>query len=90
MTMQKFKRLFNAYKKAEKAATVAEMAYDQEPENETIEAAFDRAYEAEHKALMALADGIVEYTTGMVDRKTARIMIMKMPERLEAIVNKIA
>ena len=33
MTMQTFKRLFKAYQKAEKAATAAEMAYDQEPEN---------------------------------------------------------
>lgn len=90
MTMQTFKRLFKAYQKAEKAATAAEMAYDQEPENEAIEAAFDKAYEAEHKALMALANGIVEYTAGMIDIKTARIMIMKMPERLETLVAKIA
>lgn len=90
MTMQNFKRLFKAYQKAEKAATVAEMAYDQEPENEALEAAFDRAYEDEHKAMTELINGIVEYTAGMIDRPTARIMIMKMPERLEALVNRIA
>lgn len=90
MTMQRFKELFETYKRAEIAATEIENRYDAEPENEELETAFDVAYKIEHKALMALADGIVEYTAGMIDRKTARIMIMKMPERLEALVNKIA
>lgn len=90
MTIQRFKKLFETYKKAEMAATEIENRWDAEPDNEALETAFDVAYELEHKALMALANGIVEYTAGMIDIKTARIMIMKMPERLETLVAKIA
>lgn len=90
MTMQRFKKLFETYKKAEMAATEIENKWDADPDNEALETAFDVAYELEYKALMALANGIVEYTAGMIDIKTARIMIMKMPERLETLVAKIA
>ena len=88
--MRKFKRLFNEYKRLNSITNEIEAAWDNDPENEELEADFDKAYIAEHKALTNLMDYIVLYTGGMIDRPTARLMIVKMPERLEALVNRIA
>lgn len=90
MTMKGFKKLFETYKRAEIAASEIENRWESDPENKDLEAAFDVAYELEHKALDNLIDGIVTYTAGLIDRRTAYLMIMKKPEELENIVARIA
>ena len=90
MTMRTFKKLFETFKRAEIAATEIERRWDADPENEALEKAFDVAYELEHKAMTELQKAIVEYTGGMVDMRTAYIMICKYPDRLASLVARIA
>ena len=55
---------------------------------DTGEAASDAAYEAASALCKELTDTIVKVTHGMIDRKTARTMVLAKPDRLIAICEK--
>jgi len=57
---------------------------------DTDEAASDKAYEAASALCVKLTDTIVKVTKGMIDRKTARAMVLGKPERLIVICEKFA
>jgi esterase/lipase len=55
---------------------------------EIDEAAADRAYEQAHALCMEITETIVKVTRGMIDKATARVMVLKTPEKLIAICEK--
>ena len=55
---------------------------------EIDEAASDKAYEAASTLCAKLTDTIVKVTHGMIDRRTARAMVLGKPDRLIAICEK--
>ena len=57
---------------------------------DTDEAASDRAYEEASALCVTLTDTIVNVSRGLIDRKTARTMVLGMPERLIALCEKFA
>lgn len=88
--MKNIKNLFKAYEEATKAADIAEELYSQDCENEELETAFDLAYERQFKAMDELVDGIVKFTAGRINGRTARTMIIMKQDNLRAIIEKIA
>lgn len=57
---------------------------------DTDEAASDKAYEAASALCVELTDTIVKITKGMIDRKTARAMVLGKSDRLIAICERFA
>lgn len=57
---------------------------------DTDEAASDKAYEAASALCVKLTDTIVKVSRGLIDRKTARAMVLGKPDRLIAICEKFA
>ena len=57
---------------------------------DTDEAASDKAYEAASDLCVKLTDTIVKVSRGLIDRKTARAMVLGKPDRLIAICEKFA
>lgn len=88
--MKNLKDLLKALKIAEENANKADAAWENDPENEKLETAFDKAYEKEHKAFENLVDEIVKVTGGKIDRNTARTMIIKKRGQLEALIARAA
>lgn len=84
------KKLLAALKAAEEKANKAYDAYDAEPENETLEKAFDKAYKKEFEAIEKLATAICKTSHGMINMKTARTMIRAKRPELEALINRMA
>lgn len=54
------------------------------------EAASDKAYEAASALCVKLTDTIVKVSKGLIDRKTARAMVLGKPDRLITICEKFA
>lgn len=88
--MEQFKALFEEYKAAADKTNKIEEAWEKDPYNEAYEAEFDQAYIKECAVHTALVDHIYKLTEGQIDRKTIRIMTVKMQDELEAIVERIA
>ena len=57
---------------------------------DTDETASDKAYEAASALCVKLTDTIVKVSRGLIDRKTARAMVLGKPDRLIAICEKFA
>lgn len=57
---------------------------------DTDEAASDRAYEAASALCATLTDTIVKVSRGLIDRKTARTMVLGKPDRLIALCERFA
>lgn len=88
--MKNLKYLLKALKIAEENANKADAAWECDPENEELEAAFDKAYEKEHKAFENLVGEIVKVTAGKIDRNTARTMVIKKRGQLETLIARAA
>lgn len=86
MTANTIKRLLKTYDAATKEADRVEAAWDNEPENDALEAAFDAAYQAQYDAMMAVVDALTTISGGQIDVKTARLMVNGHRERLDAIL----
>ena len=84
------KELLKRLEEAEQRANEADQAWEQDPENEELEKAFDEAYKAQHEAINALIEEIYRQTNGDIDIRTARTMIRKYREALKAIIEKAA
>lgn len=59
----------------EEIADHAEADYEREPENTEYEETFDRAYQNEFTAYMAVSEMIVKLSGGKIDAKTARALV---------------
>ncbi len=57
----------------EEAANLADAAYEQDPESEEAESAFDEAYKKEYAAFMEVSTFLVDLLG--IDIKTARAMV---------------
>ena len=88
--MKNLKDLMKALKIAEENANMADAAWENDPENKDLEITFDKAYAKEHEALENLVDEIVKVTSGKIDQKTARTMVIKKRSQLEALINRAA
>ena len=77
--------LLKKLEEAEEAANKADKAYEEEPENETIENEFDRAYKEEYKTFTEAAKEIVNITDGKIDLKTASLMLRSKRNEVKAI-----
>lgn len=55
---------------------------------DTDEEASDKAYDEAHSICMELVNAIVKATHGMIDKATARAMVLSQPEKLIAICEK--
>ncbi|MCM1578724.1 MAG: hypothetical protein NC078_08015 [Ruminococcus sp.] len=84
------KELLKALQATEEKANEIDRAWDADPENEALEAAFDEAYAAEYKAHEALANEIVRTTSGRIDFKTASAMINKKRAELENLIARLS
>lgn len=80
------KELLKRLEEAEERATAADSAWEQDPENEELEKAFDEAWRAEFKAASELTKAI-QKATG-IDAKTAGAMIRGHREELKAIIER--
>lgn len=90
MKINELKKLYAEYVEAEAISDAADAAYEADCENEAVEAEFDRTYKEAMAALGKLVDGIVAFTNGAIDKKTARMMVIAKKDRLEAILNRAA
>ena len=88
--MQKLKELFNQLELAEAETIRLDSLVEENPEDETLEEAWDTAYKKEYDIKMLLASHIVEMTSGKIDLKTANMMILSKREQLKTLILKIA
>ena len=84
------KRLMKRLEEAERRADAIDQAWENDYENEELEKEFMKAYEEEHKAFNELAEEIVRFTAGQIEKKTAATMIRAQRNELKAIISKIA
>lgn len=76
------------FEELEAAASKADEAYGAEPENAELEAAFDKAYKEEIKAMKELLHGIAELTNGQIDIEAAKRMLFTKRAELKKILEK--
>lgn len=88
--MNEFKTLYNTYKAAAEETNNIEAAWEANPENEELEAAFDEAYNKEFAAHNELVAHIIKITDGQIDNNTARMLIATRAKELEEIIERIA
>lgn len=80
------RQLLNSYKASLNRVNELEKIYETEPENETVERAYDEAYNKNFKDYLELANAIVKATDNKIDFNTAKTMIVTRLETLEAII----
>ena len=88
--MQKLKELFNQLESAEAETIRLDSLVEENPEDESLEEAWDTAYKKEYDIKMLLASHIAEMTSGKIDLKTANMMILSKREQLKTLILKIA
>ena len=76
------------FEELEAAANKADEAYQAEPENAELEAAFDKAYKEEFEAMEELLNSITTYTNGEIDTETSKKMLFTHREELKQILEK--
>lgn len=84
------KELFKNYEAADKEMNEIEARYENEPENEELSNAYDKAYNTYFEAWKALVDGIVTFTNGMIDSATAKRMIATKKTELKSLIERLA
>lgn len=86
----KIKELFKELEEAEKRSDAIDEAWENDYENEKLEAAWLEAYNKEADALNALITEIVNVTAGMIEPKTAKMMVISKRDELKALIERIA
>lgn len=86
----KIKEMFKEYKEAEARASIIDEAWENDYENEALEAEWIEAYKAEHEALQKLIAEVGDLTNGLIDSKTARAMIVGHRDEFEKLIDRIA
>lgn len=80
------KELLRRLEEAEQRANEVDAAWEQDPENEELEKAFNETYKAEFEAFNELEEAI-EKATG-IDAQTVSSMIRGRREDLKAIIER--
>ena len=88
--MTNIKALFEELEAAEAKTDMIDSMFDTDPENETLDEIWDKAYKEEHEIFEKLVNAIVEYTNNQIDKKTARKMIISKREEMKALFNMVA
>ena len=88
--MQKLKELFNQLESAEAETIRLDSLVEENPEDESLEEAWDAAYKKEYDVKKSLANYIVAFTNEKIDLKTANKLIMSKREQLKTLILKIA
>lgn len=83
---QALKRTLAELEILEMEANKADAAYDAEPENAEIQAAFDAAYKAEWDKADEAIKLIVKMTNGEIEYKIARIMINEKRDKIKKLL----
>ena len=84
------KKVFKAFEKAEQVSNMASDAWDANPDDTALEAAFDKAYADEFKAFAALVSEIVEVSHGLISEKVAGVMIRTKRGELRDLIGRLA
>ena len=84
------KKVFKAFEKAEQVSNRASDAWDANPDSDTMEAAFDKAYADEFKAFAALVSEIVKVSDGLISEKAAGVMIRTKRSELRDLSGRLA
>lgn len=74
----------------EQISNEAEKAYEAEPENAELEAAFDRAYQNEFAAYMECVKLVQKISGGKIDFQTAKKMVSTEREKLLLLFSKVS
>lgn len=88
--MQNIKIAYAEYANAERRFDKVDALWENDPENDAIERAWDEANAESHAAMMKLADEIVKFTSGAIDAKMARRMIIEKCDKLADIIKRAA
>ena len=86
--IRELEKAMKEYKEKFEIANEAEDRFDEDPFNEELEEAFDKAYSEEHKAFEKAARILANLIS--TDTKTARIMIMKNGDQIIDLVSRVA
>lgn len=92
-TAQDFADAFKQYRIASMLCDSAESVWDEDPENEIAESAFDAAYRMQHERfddLVAITTAICSPLVEGFTAKTARTMLMKNEEKVAEMVARLA
>lgn len=81
------KEMMKKLEELENIATIADKEYENEPENEEKESAFDIAYKNEYIFFNEVAEEIVKITSGKIELKTAREMLRTKRNELKVLFN---
>lgn len=84
--MTELKRLMAEFEAAEKESDRIDELWEEDYENEELEAEWTAAYKAETSAREKLQDALVKLTNEAVDGKTARMMIYAKRAELKALI----
>ena len=87
---KELQRLMKEYRAAMEEADRIDAAWEDDYENEELEAAWDAAYKAEHKAMTNLVDGLVRFSRGMLNEHAARSLVRVKLEAVEALIARLA
>lgn len=85
--MNDLKNAIKNYKNAIADADAADAAWEKDPSNFKLEAAFDAAYEKQNEAMLALRDCIVEFTNGAINSMNARFIVAFNLDDIERIIS---
>lgn len=86
----KIKEMFAELEAAEANMNVIDEMFDNDPENEAIENAWNRAYEKEFEAFTNVVNEIVTISNSMIDNKTAAMMLRAKRNELKNLISRIA
>ena len=84
------KTLLENLEAAEAKSDMIDEAWENDYSNEELEKAWNEAYKAENEAFNKVVSEIVTMTAGMIDEKTAGLMLRAKRAELKALVLKIA
>ena len=90
MTITTLKNLYNEYLRKEEISDAADEAWENDYDNEELERAFDEAYRDQAEAMDRVIDGIVEITSGRIDKRTAHTMLLKGRDALTSLLSMTA
>ncbi len=88
--MKDILNLLEKLERAEAETRVAEIVWEDEPENELLESNFEAAYKIEYSLYVSLAGRIVAETAGQISFDTAKKMIKTQRTELKKIFQKVA
>lgn len=88
MTTATIKKLFKAFETAEAKHDKIEAAWELDPENEELEAAWDAQYKKLFKAQQELEKAITDFSG--IDQETVHTMVGRYRDRLKDLISRAA